>query len=577
MSAVLDKHNELPEGWSISSISEVATISTGKRDANHATEDGEYKFFTCAFEPLAAPTYAFDDEALLLPGNGHNVGEVFYYKGKLEAYQRTYVLHEIKVEPKYLFYNLKLGWRKATAEKQYGTATNYIRMGNFTDYTLPIAPPEQQKRIVAKIEELFSHIDAGIEALKKAKQLLKQYRQSVLKAAVTGGLTKEWREANKGKLEPASQLLERILKERRQKWEEQQLEQFKTKGKMPKDDKWKERYTEPVHDVDKFFEEPDGWAWTEIGTITDMLSGHAFKKAEYSDSGVRLFKIANVSFGHTKWDEIEHLPESYLNEWGHLELKEGDVLMALNRPLLSKQLKISRLGKGDVPAILYQRVGKFQFYTKNISDYFLLYMQSHYYINKLEEQLQGVNIPFINKGKLLETSISIPAHEEEVILIVESANKKLDSIKRLEIEIDKQMNISERNKQTILAAAFSGKLIKDDQGDESAKFLLDNLKKEVIKKRPEKTVKSRTKKREGQKKASEVKLDLIGVIQKEFGEDVFSINELFDVCERDDLSELKSELFDLLKNPRKGEYRLDMQFDDNAEQYIFRLILRSSS
>src|SRR5690606_24720681 len=114
------------------------------------------------------------------------------------------------------------------------------------DWEMPIAPPGQQKRIVAKIEELFSHIDAGIEALKKAKQLLKQYRQSILKAAVTGELTKEWREANKDKLEPASKLLERILKERRQVWEEQQLKKIKAKGKIPKDDKWKEAYAEPV-------------------------------------------------------------------------------------------------------------------------------------------------------------------------------------------------------------------------------------------------------------------------------------------------------------------------------------------
>lgn len=103
--------------------------------------------------------------------------------------------------------------------------TNYLR-----EQRIPVPPLDTQKRIVAKIEELFSHIDAGIAALNQAKQLLRQYRQSVLKAAVTGELTKEWREQNKDKLEPASQLLERILTERRQKWEAQQMEQFKAKG-----------------------------------------------------------------------------------------------------------------------------------------------------------------------------------------------------------------------------------------------------------------------------------------------------------------------------------------------------------
>ncbi|MEW8375015.1 MAG: restriction endonuclease subunit S [Candidatus Thiodiazotropha sp.] len=360
-------------------------------------------------------------------------------------------------DPKYFLYLVRRH-QESLAALGTGTTFGAISGDTLKNFVVPVAPIAQQERIVAKIEELFSHIDAGIKALKKAKQLLKQYRQSVLKAAVTGELTKEWREANKDKLEPTSQLLERILKERRQKWEEQQLEQFKAKGKMPKNDKWKVKYSEPTQDIEKFFYEPDGWAWTEIGTITDMLSGHAFKKAEYTKSGVRLFQIANVSFGYAKWDEVEYLPESYLEEWKYLKLEAGDVLMALNRPLLSKQLKIARLGKSDVPSILYQRVGKFQFYSDIISDYFLLYMQSPYYINRLEEQLQGVNIPFINKGKLLETPISIPSSEEELRLIVGEANKRLDGIARLETEIDEQMKKSERNKQSVLVSAFSGNL-----------------------------------------------------------------------------------------------------------------------
>ena len=382
------------------------------------------------------------------------------------------------LDAKYLYYFVSSRTFRGEAQHNMSGAvgqkrvpTNYLK-----EHLIPLAPYEQQKRIVAKIEELFSHIDAGIEALNKAKQLLKQYRQSVLKAAVTGELTKEWREqrmkddvqgstsaagagsAGAAKLEPASQLLERILKERRQKWETQQLAQFKAKGKVPKDDKWKGKYPEPNIDVKKFFEEPTGWAWAEIGTVTDMLSGHAFKKAEYTGSGVRLFQIANVSFGHTKWDEVEHLPESYLKDWANLSLNEGDILMALNRPLLSKRLKISRLSKADVPAILYQRVGKFQFYSDLISDYFLIYMQSHFYINRLEEQLQGVNIPFINKGKLLETPISIPSSIQEMEMIVEKVNSKLASIDRIENEIQVHLKKAETNKQSILASAFSGKL-----------------------------------------------------------------------------------------------------------------------
>jgi type I restriction enzyme S subunit len=128
------------------------------------------------------------------------------------------------VDNKYIYYwVLSNTFINDINKYQKGSSYPAVTNKQILERNIPLAPPEQQRRIVIKIEELFSHIDAGIEALKKAKQILKQYRQTILKAAVTGELTREWREANKDKLEPASQLLDRILKERRQKWEEQQL------------------------------------------------------------------------------------------------------------------------------------------------------------------------------------------------------------------------------------------------------------------------------------------------------------------------------------------------------------------
>jgi len=75
-------------------VGSICDVKTGKYDANHAKRNGKYRFFTCAIEPMLTDTYSFNDEVLILPGNGANVGEVFHYKGKLEAYQRTYVLYK---------------------------------------------------------------------------------------------------------------------------------------------------------------------------------------------------------------------------------------------------------------------------------------------------------------------------------------------------------------------------------------------------------------------------------------------------------------------------------------------------
>jgi len=118
------------------------------------------------------------------------------------------------------------------------------------DIDIPLPPFPEQNRIVTKIELLFTKLDTGIEALKQAQAQLKRYRQSVLKAAVEGRLTSEWREqrsvqVSKDELEPAEKLLERILKERREKWESQQLAKYKSNGKKPPKN-WQEKYKEPT-------------------------------------------------------------------------------------------------------------------------------------------------------------------------------------------------------------------------------------------------------------------------------------------------------------------------------------------
>lgn len=171
------------EDWVVCLLGDVVTIQTGKYDANHAKANGKYRFYTCAFEYFMCDTNRFSGKSIILPGNGANVGEVFYYEGEFDAYQRTYVLNDLKLNAKYIFYHLKGFWKSKNLDKQFGTATNYIRMGNFTDYSLSFPSLPEQRAIVAKIEELFSDLDKGIADLKKAQDQLKVYRQAVLSSS----------------------------------------------------------------------------------------------------------------------------------------------------------------------------------------------------------------------------------------------------------------------------------------------------------------------------------------------------------------------------------------------------------
>ena len=108
----------------------------------------------------------------------------------------------------------------------------------------------------------------------QAKARLKRYRQSVLKAAMEGRLTEDWRKKHRDEIEPASILLERILQERWEKWEAEQLAQMKAKGKMPKDDKWKNKYKEsPGPDTSKLSELPERWVWTNVQQLSKVSGG----------------------------------------------------------------------------------------------------------------------------------------------------------------------------------------------------------------------------------------------------------------------------------------------------------------
>ena len=149
----------LPKGWAWCRLGDIVNIKTGKKDANYGDKDGKYPFFTCALLPIKCNNYSFDMEAILLPGNGANVGEVIYFKGKFEAYQRTYILNFSIEYIRFFYYVLKALWKKSLEGKQFGSATNYIRLSNIEELIIPLPPLKEQLRIVQKIENYFSFFD----------------------------------------------------------------------------------------------------------------------------------------------------------------------------------------------------------------------------------------------------------------------------------------------------------------------------------------------------------------------------------------------------------------------------------
>lgn len=179
MSKLKDLINILcPNGVEYKPLYSIVSISTGKLNANAMVEDGEYAFFTCDANPFRIDKYAFDGEAILISGNGSQVGHLNYYIGKFNAYQRTYVLMNFvdDIVPKYLYHYLNTYLKGHIDENSKKGSVPYITLPMLQGFNVPIPPVEVQEEIV-KILDKFGELEAELEARKSQYEY---YRNKLL-------------------------------------------------------------------------------------------------------------------------------------------------------------------------------------------------------------------------------------------------------------------------------------------------------------------------------------------------------------------------------------------------------------
>ena len=347
---------------------------------------------------------------------------------------------------------------------------------------LPLAPAGEQTRIVTKLEELLSDLDAGVAELKAAQKKLAQYRQSLLKAAVEGALTAEWRTRNTP-LETGAQLLARILTERRARWEAKQTLKFKEQGKPPPKD-WQEKYPEPVQpDTTDLPALPAGWVRASIEQIASderySLSigpfGSNLKVPDYRVSGVPLVFVRNIRSGKYGGEHTKYVtPEKAIELSAH-SIAAGDVLVTkMGEPP----------GDADVypddqpPAIITADCIKIRCWHDLMSPVFLKsVVNSNIGKRQIEPMTQGVAQKKVSLGRFSSLAVPVPPAEEQALIVRmvnEAGHNAVEQLAAIELSLKQ----STAQRQNILRAAFAGQLVPQDPNDEPASVLLARIRAE---------------------------------------------------------------------------------------------------
>jgi type I restriction enzyme S subunit len=351
----------------------------------------------------------------------------------------------------------------------------YARHFQFLESSLINLPPfNEQARIVAKIEELFTKLDAGIDALRAIQKQIKRYRQAVLRDAVTGELTKAWREENQAELEPADALLKRILTERRDRWEQEQLKKFAESGKTPKNDDWKKKYKEPAApSTENLSELPNNWIWASLDQCSYRITDGTHQPPTFTSEGIPFVFVKHIVKGKISFENTKFISaETYETLNKRCPVEKGDILY-------------SAVGSFGVAVPVHiDKKFSFQRHIAHIkpsdfvNEYYIVhFLNSQIGYRQADSVAKGVAQRTVTLGDLTNFHFSLPPLAEQQ-KIVEEVERLLSVADAIEQTVKQSLRQAERLRQSILKRAFEGKLVPQDSSDEPAEILLERIKKE---------------------------------------------------------------------------------------------------
>ena len=411
----------LPDGWNWMTIGDVADTTSGGTPSRKYPEyfegtipwvksgelgDGlvsvtEEKITKTAIKNSSAKI--FPTGSVLVALYGATVGKVGILNIDAATNQAVCALFPKNNSfiAKYMFYWL-MSQRQDLINKSMGGAQPNISQGIVRSHPFPLAPLPEQERIVSRIEELFSDLDAGVAALERVRAGLKRYKASVLKSGCEGKLVN----GNSGIGD----------------------------GELPK-----------------------GWQWVTVGDVSNFDVGYAFKSAEFTDKGIKLLRGDNIEPGSLRWIDTRYWSDEKLEPYKNLLIDEGNIILAMDRPLISSGLKIAQAKKSDLPCLLVQRMARFRPNSSISNDYLFITLQTQSFIAHLFKEQTGTQLPHISAKDIMSFEIPLPPLDEQRRIVAE-VERRLSVVGEVESTVEAGLARSARLRQSVLRSAFEGRL-----------------------------------------------------------------------------------------------------------------------
>jgi type I restriction enzyme S subunit len=372
-----------------------------------------------------------------------------------QALLRIRLISEI-IDIKYFLYFFRSAqFQRKIFDQSQGTAmSNLIGIKDFKLIGLLLPPLPEQHRIVAKIEELFSSLDKGIECLKTAQEQLKVYRQAVLKWAFEGKLTEAQRLRNQ--FPPVIQLYNEIKKKGKEYGIRLKYPEINSKEELPSI--------------------PKEWIWLRNEELLKYVtSGSRDWKKYYSDNGSIFIRTQNIKTNNLELNDVAFVSLPAKAEGKRSLLEKGDMLMTITGANVGKVAFIEK----EIPeAYVSQSVALMKYLDTDLTKYMWYYFQCHHFGEGLINGLvYGVGRPVLSLENMKEVPVALCSLDEQQ-LIVSEIESRLSVCDKIEESISTSLQQAEALRQSILKKAFEGKLVAQDPNDEPASVMLERIKAE---------------------------------------------------------------------------------------------------